>query len=221
MKKILMILCGLLLSLCVLSIATASTIYSNNFEGTSDLSKWTNGILNTTSVNSFPSTQYLGDYSLNSATTLTLTGLSAHTELTLDFDLYLFNTWDGNNINYGLDFFSLSQDINGSWTFTNHQAEGQTYNGTPDVTYGSGAAQTMVYRDLGPTGADNGFTIAHTSDTFTVTFGGPTTQSDEWWGIDNVSVSIDSSSSAIPEPATMILFGVGLMGLARVSRRKR
>ena len=220
MKRFSLLICGLLLSLSVLNVATASTIiYSNDFEESSvDFSKWSNGSLETTNTYGFSSTQYHGDYTTTGNTTLTLTGLGAHTELTLDFDLYLFNTWDGEgNKGYGKDYFSLSGDINENWTFSNHQD--QSYDGTPDEKYGTGANQTQVYRDLGPTGLDNGFTIVHTGDTFSVTFGGPTTQTDEWWGIDNVSVSIDSSPT--PEPTTMLLFGLGLLGAAGVSRRKK
>ena len=54
---------------------------------------------------------HIGDYSLNGGTTLTLTGLGAHTQIALEFDLYLFNTWDGNNTQFGPDFFSLAGDV--------------------------------------------------------------------------------------------------------------
>jgi hypothetical protein len=75
---------------------------------------------------------------------------------------------------------------------------------------------THVYLGLDPTGFGDEFLIDHTGDTFSVTFGGPTTQTDEWWGIDNVRVSINTISE-VPEPATLALMGIGLMGL----RRKR
>lgn len=188
----------------------SNIIYSTDFENGITSPPWNNLNRTTDSYGGFNSTNYHGNYSLTGSTTLTLTGLGPHTQLALDFDLYLFSTWDGNNTTYGPDYFSLAQDISGSWTFTNHQSAGQSYNGTPDETYGaSGMSQTHVYRDLGPTGADNGFLIAHTGPTFTITFGGPTTQSDEWWGIDNVTVS----TNAVPEPTTMLLLGIGIAGL--------
>ena len=161
---------------------------------------------------------YHGNYSLSDSTTLTLTGLPTHTQLSLQFDLYLFNTWDGENTRWGKDFFSLSGDIEGSWTFTNHQPEGQSYPGSPDlIPYGTAGnmGATYVYLGLDPTGSGDEFLISHTSSTFTVTFGGPTTQTDEWWGIDNVRVTIDQPGGPanVSEPAILALLGVGLAGI--------
>lgn len=166
---------------------------------------------------------YHGDYTLGQSTTLALSGLPAHTQLALSFDLYLFATWDGENLTFGKDFFSLSGDISFSETFTNHQPQGQSQAGTPDETYGSaGPSQTHVYRGLGPTGSSSEFLIPHSSSSFTVTFGGPTTQADEWWGIDNVRVTIDAGPQPVPEPSALTFLGTGLAGLYALRfRRKR
>lgn len=158
---------------------------------------------------------YHGLFTLSESTTLTLPALPAHSQVLLEFDLYLFNTWDGNNTGFGPDFFSLSGDVTGSWTFTNHQPEGQTYPGSPDEIYGSGASATHVYRGLDPTGTGDGFLVSHSSDTFAVTFAGPTDQTDEQWGIDNVRVTL------IPEPSSTMLLGLLTLAGTRLGRRTR
>jgi hypothetical protein len=228
MKRVLMT--GFLVA-CTMFVLTTSAsalptmVYSTGFDSGADAA-WSNAHLASTSALG----QYLGNYSRSNGATLTLSGLPAHSLLALQFDLYLFSTWDGNDTHYGPDFFSLSGDATGSWTFTNHQSEGQSYPGSPDQTYGSpGMHQTHVYRGLDPTGTGDEFLVSHTNGSFSVTFGGPTTQTDEWWGIDNVKVFVNELSEAsdtgcahpspTPEPATMLLLGSGLAGF--VGFRKR
>ena len=222
MKKILVTALVVACTMFVLT-TTASAlptmVYSTGFDSGADAA-WSNASLASTSALG----QYLGNYSLANGATISLSGLPTHTQLALEFDLYLFYTWDGNNTTYGRDYFSLSGDVNGSWTFTNHQSEGQSYPGTPDETYGSaGMHQTQVYRGLDPTGLGDEFLVNHSGGAFSVTFGGPTTQTDEWWGIDNVRVFLDGGDSSPaahpPEPATMLLLGSGLAGLAGLRKR--
>ncbi len=194
------------LGLSIGPVHAATTVYSTDFESGLD-SVWSSG---STQAADATLGNYNGNYSLDNGTTLTLTNLPAHTNLALRFDLYLFSTWDGENTTWGKDYFSLAGDVSGSWTFTNHQPEGQSYPGTPDEIYGIGFSATHVYRGLDPTGSGDAFVVAHSGPTFTVTFGGPTTQSDEWWGIDNVSVSV----SNVPVPASFWLMLTGLLSLS-------
>jgi len=171
--------------------------------------------------------QYLGPFTLSESTTLTLTGLPTPTLLRLEFDLYLFTTWDGSGSS-GPDFFSLSGDVTFQETFTNHQGTAsnpnQTYDSLGDVFLNSSgtalsgfgdAGATQAFFDLGPTGSSSFFEFVHNSDTFTVTFGGPTSQSDEQWGIDNVRVSI------IPEPSSLALLGLGAAVIVIGTYRQR
>ncbi len=198
--------------------ATALTVYQNDFESGLDAA-WTGGRIH--GPDRGIDNQYLGNYTTSQATTLTLTGLPSHTRLTLQFDLYLFSSWDGEDPSWGKDYFSLSGDISFKETFTNHQSEGQSYPGTPDeVPFGTpgNLSATYVYRGLDPTGSGDAFRIDHVSPTFTVTFGGPTTQSDEWWGIDNVVVSLDTAP--VPLPGTLPLAGALLAGLLALRRRR-
>jgi len=62
------------------------------------------------------------------------------------------------------------------------------------------------------------FSFPHTARSVTLNFsGGPglTSVGDESWGLDNVTVG------AVPEPATSLLVGVGLVALARSKKRGR
>jgi len=149
---------------------------------------------------------YLGKFTTNGSVTLTVTGLPAHSYVRLDVDVYFFNSWDGSNPSYGPDYFSLSGDVTFAETFTNHHGtEGspeQTYPTLADVYLnndGSALAEfgssgnTFAYFSLGPVSSGTGFIEAHAGDTFTVTFGGPTSQSDEQWGIDNVRLTVCNS----------------------------
>lgn len=191
-NSIVVILLAGIITFGIISVASAdfTEVYSTDFE--SDISSvWSNS---SSMFDEGVNSTYHGKFTTQDSTTLTLTGLPSHTLLSLEFDLYLFNTWDGNNTTYGPDYFSLTGDVTGSWTFTNHQTEGQTYPGTPSNIIGSGQSATHIYRGLDPTGSGDGFLIERSGSTFTVTFGGPTTQTDEQWGIDNVRVSINSTS---------------------------
>jgi len=203
--------------------ALAVSVYENDFNSGVDAA-WSNPSSHAAGLG--VTSSYLGDFRQNESTTLTLTGLGAHDQIALEFDLYLFSTWDGEDTFYGKDYFSLSGDVNFSETFTNHQSEGQSYPGSPDlIPYGGGAGATHVYLGLDPTGLGDEFLVDHTGDTFSVTFAGPTTQSDEWWGIDNVKVSMnslqDQNTAKVPVPPTLALMALGIFGLGFTRKRSK
>jgi hypothetical protein len=161
-------------------------------------------------------------------TTLTLTGLPAHTFVGLDFLFAPIDSWDGNTQPFGgaPDFFNVA--VNGvtifSRTFDNFTRSDQSYTGTP-LTYGSdrfsagGSAWPDAAYDMG---ADPIFqSIPHTSSTLVVDWwasgAGWSGGTDESWAIENLSVS----ANVIPEPGSyaMLIAGLGLIGF--VARRRQ
>lgn len=206
------------------SLAVPVVVYSNNFEsGAGSIGPEWSGATWHAAHSISEVTAHVGDYFLSGGTTLTLAGLPAHSTLSLQFDLYLFNTWDGENLTFGNDFFSLRGDVVFSASFTNHQPEGQSYPGAADVNPGRpGSAVTQIYLGLDPLGTGDAFFINHTASTFSVTFGGPTSQTDEQWGIDNIRVTVDTPGQPVPEPATLALLCMGFLGLyMQMARRRR
>jgi hypothetical protein len=167
---------------------------------------------------------------------LSLGGIAAHTEVTLDFDLFTILTWDGTGqvLGSGPDVWRL--DVSGgptllNTTFALHPNQVQNY---PDpagslTTYplATGAAEHntlgYVYSVLNdPEDAvyHLSFTFPHLDSTLMLDFSGLGLQpiADESWGLDNVRVSIDDRQ--VPEPATSLLIASGLF-FAALWRGKR
>ncbi len=160
--------------------------------------EWTNGVTeiapNSNSV--------LGRYTEDSAVTLSLTGLPAHTQIEVNFKLYILNTWDGdsNTNNLGPDYWRLSADNVSIFdeTFSNALST-QSYP-TDNSTPRTGAVSVD---SLGSSNSDpNGWftdtlydlnlpTFDHTASTLNLTFSSSGLQAilnDETWAIDDVEV---------------------------------
>jgi hypothetical protein len=225
---------ALLPALIVCALATSTqadaTIYSNNFSAGAG-SEWSN---NTTSVdNSVP---FLGGTNGfgNGTDVLTLTSVAPHTSVTVTFDFYAIQSWDGNGPQGGNspsnpDAFELS--VNGSVTpifdasFANYTVGNTQSFGGPDglggyITTGSFAPRTGETSggDLGFGTGDFGdatylltFTFPDTSSTLALDFTSTQDQGpgDEGWGLGNVNVSIAGS---VPEPASIMLLAAGISG---------
>ncbi len=219
----------LFVSLAVLALAATSFAfdYSNNFESPVG-AEWS-----TSAVQSFNGTTVLGQFG-NNTVTLTLTGLNAGYAVTAGFDLYIRDSWDGNQTGVGPDRFTFTLDGNTDLdtTFSNVSGYNQSF---PDsYLAGSYAAQTGAdNKDLAHGGTlPNGyygnslyifgganhaaFTEVASSSTLVLTWAGSNLQGvgDEGWDIDNVWVHQD----AVPEPATLSILGFGVLLAAR--RRK-
>ena len=168
----------------------SGVFYSEDFQGAIG-SEWSSS---TTYTSTTTGSTALGTF-LNSPTTLTLTGLGAHTELTLDFELHLQGSWDGNGIPIccGPDIVDVTVAGGPTLlhsTFSN-TGQYQTYPSShpgPNnpsgngATIGTGATDSMYALS---------FTFPHTGSTFSVDFSG-TGLTDENYGLDNVTVSSDA-----------------------------
>ncbi len=216
------------------SVASAAPIeiYNNDFE-TGAGSEWTDTTI-ATSPNG--SEKFLGTdkYGFGAgANTLTLSSIAPHTSVTVDFDLYIIRSWDGNGrFGGGPDKWQLTADGTSLLytNFANYAGNRQAYP-SQDPTGGTNAPRTGAYEtghlgwgtgNWGDTTYRLSFTFNHTSSDLALVFTSEQTQSrrDEGWGLDNVKVSVE----AVPEPATIALFGSGLIfvfGLTGIRRRKK
>jgi hypothetical protein len=142
--------------------------------------------------------------------TLTLRKLPRHATVTVEFDLYILKSWDGNNPNYGPDRWSLR--VRGGptlldTTFSNNFKKGaydlslQDYP-TPGSAPQSGreAVNTMGYKFFGDCVYHLSYRFAHTAETLQLDFGSSLYEgkgtADESWGLDNVRVSTDAPPRA-------------------------
>ena len=140
---------------------------------------------------------------------LRLTGLPAHSALTLTLDLYVLKSWDGNNETYGPDRWSVAIDGGPpllATTFSNNFKTGgdlslQDYpaaNSPPQS--GAAAANTLGYGFwFGDSTYHLAFNLSHTASSATIVFSSSLNEGksepsrgtrDESWGLDNVRVTI-------------------------------
>jgi hypothetical protein len=155
-------------------------------------------------------TRYLRN-ATNGTTSFTITGLEAHDQLRLQFDLAFLDSWDRpDDTRWGPDYLFVTM---GSTTY---QYAPTSWPGTLVGTgnyAANGSWQDSVHR--------LDFLVPHSdgSFTFSIRAGGAGYQggNDESWGIDNIRLS----ANAVPEPATwaMLILGFGLVGSAMRRRR--
>ena len=218
---------NLITLLVAASCAASSFAYFEDFEGPVG-SEWSH---TTTSTTPLLGRNFLGEFD-NQTVTLTLSTIAGNS-YKLCFDLYIIESWDGNNTSVGPDNWKL--DIDGSNVLLD-----TTFSNLDEV---SGTAYNQAYSAANPNGSFAPYTDADEVDNLGYTFygssvykfGGPTNSSfsfvatgsttlinftayglqgigDESWGLDNVKV--------VPEPATMSILGLGIAALLRKKKHK-
>ncbi len=158
-------------------------------------------------------------------TTLTLTGLPAHTSVNINFLLGIIDSWDGYGNNYGPDAFNVT--VGGVSVFS--QVFAMQSNGTMTYIPPSGvllsSSSNLIAEISYPDGAYNMYlepafqNIAHTGNSLTISWfasgDGWQGGGDESWAIENVQVDV------VPLPPTVVLLGSGLLGLLGAGWRLR
>ena len=224
----------LLLTFGVLSQAQAAQVYFNNFS-TGAGPEWTNPTTTTSNGEAFLGQSANG---FGAGTdTLTLTGLAPHTSVTLDYDLYIIQSWDGNGPAGGGpdNWQTTAGGVNLLFTnFANFTGFGNTQaytNQLPPFGPGGTFAPRTGASAAGHLGfgtGDFGDATYHFSHTFSnaassLAFAFTSFQNqapgDEGWGLDNVRVTINGTPAAVPEPASLALLLAGMVGLGLTRRR--
>jgi hypothetical protein len=109
-KNILLITFLFIVTSCKTHVSNEAIVYSNDFES-NNLQGISNGV-----VEQFNNTHVLGRYN-NGNFTLALSNLPKHDLITISFDLYIHDSWDGNKRDgYGPDIWQMLVDGN---TFIN------------------------------------------------------------------------------------------------------
>jgi len=191
--------------------AHASIIYETDFESGAG-AEWSSSSVSSAGV----FTSFAGRYG-NSALTLGL-GTNAGADYTVTFDLYLFDSWDGDHKSWGSDRFGVMIDgqtiFQESFSnFLDRPDWAPSYAGLPDEG-GSNLAfsswDDSIYRNMQ-------FSFSAAGDATEVSFFATGLQglNDESWGLDNVVVQ------TVPSPAPMGVVGAGALALAGCGRRRR
>ncbi|MGE0682964.1 MAG: thrombospondin type 3 repeat-containing protein [Candidatus Binatia bacterium] len=197
--------------------AQSFVVYSNDFEGAVG-PEWSSALTDTTPAGA---RRFFGQFG-SGTVSLTLTGLPAHTNITVSFDLFILQTWDGNGIPFGPDIWDLSV-VDGPTllhtTFSNvHKDLGQQ--AYPDAYPGGDNPSTTGAVEIDTLGYDSffgdahhgdsiyrlSFTFSHSTNSLVMNFSASGLQllGDESWGLDNVDVAVssagfDTDSDGVPD----------------------
>lgn len=206
--------------------AKASIVYFNDFENGAG-SEWSNTAIDITPAGG---RSFLGQFAGDDSVSLILNNLPTHNSVTLSFDLFAIQSWDGTDSDFGPDIWQVGIDGGPmllSTTFSNSGDDGhmQSYPGNYsdgtefDAYSGASEINTLGYEYYGDSVYKFNFTFDHIGSSLKVNFAGIGLQDvdDESWGLDNVKVTVESFN--IPEPASLSMFG--FMGIAVFFRSRR
>lgn len=183
---------------------------------------------------------FLGELE-NETAVLDLANLPPHQKVRLSFHLYIIKSWGGNNTGAGPDYWSLR--VKNGDTLLDETFSNGSNGGDPDEYLQSFGGQGVVGGPFDPlTGAlasgnlgyshpaspvgdstySLTFEIPHTASTLGFEFAGRNLQGagDETWGLDNVTVEVLNSPTAVPEPGALALF-LPTLGMVAILRRHR
>lgn len=199
--------------------STAQVVYSADFEAGAASAEWSDRTLSTSPRNARRFLGRFGEETVN----LTLLNLPGHTAVTITFDLYVIQSWDGNDPTFGPDLWTLS--VPGERTlvhtsFNTGAGAFQNYPGSfPATSYpgltGAAERSTLGYAVIQNSGGvgDSVYrfeiTFAHSDSALVLAFAGSLNEilSNESWGLDNVVVSVSSPPGGIIEFDAPSFFG--------------
>ena len=219
------LICVTLIQIAVMFVCTAKShaqvFYQNDFEGTVG-SEWSSSATSQTPADA---RRFLGKFA-NNTVNLSLSELPTHTEATLSFDLFIIDTWDGNDGEFGPDRWQVRQDgiTLLDTTFSQHIDDfDQSYPGSYPDNYprrtGAAEVDTLGYSQFGDSVYSLSFSFPHVDDSLEFSFSanGLEEVDSESWGLDNVVVSINS----VPEPGSLTLLLCGAVALLACGRLRR
>jgi hypothetical protein len=158
--------------------------------------------------------------------TLTLSNLGAHTHVSIDMMLGFLNSWDSSNGSPAPDYLDIYIDGNLAYKLTTVTAGGNVNDhggGTQVVDNGQIDGSQFYSDDLVDMSTASFLSFAHTSSTLTLSFqasgAGWQGGTDEFWGVDSLSISTRGGGNPVPEPATWAL--VMIAGLAAAATRRQ